>query len=173
MPSPPPWVSDSDMHHGTCATHVLWCMPGSLTSGFLWSRWQGKRSRHSRRMRNPQFYVSGKRPMPNQLEALPPPHSQYNPQRWSNCSLALTHRYNLWVSRECTYFNPGTNHWESRNPWTPRKQFSIKCVSTRTVVIEYTICLARRSMTTQSDIIPCWGSWIFKGNIILMQVTVN
>ena len=36
---------------------------GSLTSGFLWSRWRGKRSRHSRRMRNPQFHVSGKRPM--------------------------------------------------------------------------------------------------------------
>ena len=36
--------------------HVPWCMPGSLTSGFLWSRWRGKRSRHSRRMRNPQFY---------------------------------------------------------------------------------------------------------------------
>ena len=26
-------------------------------------RWQGKRSRHSRRMHNTQFYVSGKRPM--------------------------------------------------------------------------------------------------------------
>ena len=26
-------------------------------------RWRGKRSRHSRRMRNPQFYVSGKKPM--------------------------------------------------------------------------------------------------------------
>ena len=26
-------------------------------------RWRWKRSRHSRRMRNPQFYVSGKRPM--------------------------------------------------------------------------------------------------------------
>ena len=26
-------------------------------------RWRGKRSRHSRRMRNPQFYVSGTRPM--------------------------------------------------------------------------------------------------------------
>ena len=26
-------------------------------------RWRGKRSRHSRRMHNPQFYVSGKRPM--------------------------------------------------------------------------------------------------------------
>ena len=30
--SPPPRVSDSDMHHGTCVTHVPWCMPGSLTS---------------------------------------------------------------------------------------------------------------------------------------------
>ena len=28
---------------------------------FLWSRWRRKRSRHSRCMRNPQFYVSGKR----------------------------------------------------------------------------------------------------------------
>ena len=61
--SPPPWVSDPDMLHGTCVTHVLWCMPGTLTSGFLWSRWRGKRSRHSRRMRNPQFYVSGKKLM--------------------------------------------------------------------------------------------------------------
>ena len=24
-------VSDPDMHHGTCVTHVPWCMPGSLT----------------------------------------------------------------------------------------------------------------------------------------------
>ena len=45
--SPPPRVSDLDMHHG----------------GFLWSRWRGKRSWHSRCMRNPQFCVSGKRPM--------------------------------------------------------------------------------------------------------------
>ena len=61
--SPPPWVSDSDMHHDTCMTHLPWCMPGSLTSGFLWSRWRGKRPRHSRRIRNPQFYVSGEKPM--------------------------------------------------------------------------------------------------------------
>ena len=59
----PPWVSDPDMHHGTCVKHVPWCMPGSLTSGFLWNRWRGKRSRHSQRMRNPQFCVSGKRPI--------------------------------------------------------------------------------------------------------------
>ena len=35
----------------------------SLTSGFLWSRWQGRRFPHSRHMRNPKFYVSDKRPM--------------------------------------------------------------------------------------------------------------
>ena len=40
--SPLPWVSDPDMHHGTCVTHVPWCMPGSLTSGFLWSWWRKK-----------------------------------------------------------------------------------------------------------------------------------
>ena len=61
---PPPRVSDPDMHHGTGVTHVPWCMPGSLTNGFHWSRWRGKHSRHSRRMHNPQLYVSGKRPMP-------------------------------------------------------------------------------------------------------------
>ena len=58
--SPPPGVSNPDMHNGTCVT---WCMPGSLTIGFPWSRRRGKRSRHSRRMRNPQYHVSGKRPM--------------------------------------------------------------------------------------------------------------
>ena len=60
--SPPPQVSDPDIHHGTCVTHVPWCMQGSLTSGFLWSRRRGK---HYRRMHNPQFCVSVKRPMPH------------------------------------------------------------------------------------------------------------
>ena len=58
--SPPPRFGDPDMHHGSCVTHELWSMPGSLTNGFFWSRLRGKRSR---RMRNPQFYVFGKRPM--------------------------------------------------------------------------------------------------------------
>ena len=56
-------VSDPDMHLDTCVTHMPWRLPRSLTSGFIWSRWRGKRSRHSRRMRNPQFFVSGKRPI--------------------------------------------------------------------------------------------------------------
>ena len=28
-----PLFSDPGMHHGTCVTHVPWCMPGSLTCG--------------------------------------------------------------------------------------------------------------------------------------------
>ena len=38
-PPPPHWlqrmllVSDPDMHHGTCVSHVPWCMSGSLTHG--------------------------------------------------------------------------------------------------------------------------------------------
>ena len=63
--SPQPRVSDPDMHHGTCVTHVPGCMPGSLTSDFIWIQWRGNRSWHSLRMRNTQFYVSGKRPMAN------------------------------------------------------------------------------------------------------------
>ena len=60
---PPPRASDPDMHRGTCVTHVPWCMPGSLTSPFLWSWWRWKRSRHSQCMRNVEFFVSGKKPI--------------------------------------------------------------------------------------------------------------
>ena len=58
-------VSDPDMHHGTCVTHVPWCMSGSLNRGG-----GGKGSRHSRRMRNSQFYVSGKRPIAEVIQVM-------------------------------------------------------------------------------------------------------
>ena len=61
-----PRDSDPDMHHDMCVAHVPWCMPGSLTSGFLWSRWRRKRSRHSPPMHNPKFYASGERSMGNE-----------------------------------------------------------------------------------------------------------
>ena len=61
--SPPRQISDPEMRLGTCVMHVPLCMPESIISGIPRSRWQGKRSRHSRRMRNPQFYVSSKRPI--------------------------------------------------------------------------------------------------------------
>ena len=44
----------------TCVMNVPWCMPGWLTSGFLLNRRRGKRSRHSRNMRNQLFYVASK-----------------------------------------------------------------------------------------------------------------
>ena len=61
--SPPTRVSDPDMHHGTCVTHVPRCIPAWLTSGFLWSRWRRETFPAFPRMRNLQVYVSGKRPM--------------------------------------------------------------------------------------------------------------
>ena len=35
-------VIDPDIHHGTCVTHVPWCMPWSLNRDFFWIRWRGK-----------------------------------------------------------------------------------------------------------------------------------
>ena len=46
-----PLVSDPSMHYGTCVTHGPWFMS------------REKRSGHSLQMRNPQFYVFGKRPI--------------------------------------------------------------------------------------------------------------
>ena len=62
---PPPQVSDTDMHHGTCVKHVTWCMPGSLTSGFFFQVGGGENipGIPGACMRNPQFYDSGKRPI--------------------------------------------------------------------------------------------------------------
>ena len=57
------WLSDPDMHHGTYVTHVPWCMPGSLTSSFIWSRRCGETFPAFLAHAQPTFYVSGKRPM--------------------------------------------------------------------------------------------------------------
>ena len=65
--SPPPRVSDPGMHHGTCVTHVTWCLPGSLTCGFLWSRWR----ENVPGIPGAQFCVSGKRPIPLLLTSNP------------------------------------------------------------------------------------------------------
>ena len=62
--SPSPQVSDHDMHHGTCVTHVLWCMPGSLTSGFLWWRENSGEKNIPGACATRFFFVSGKRPIP-------------------------------------------------------------------------------------------------------------
>ena len=43
------------------------------TSGFLWSQWRGKRSRHSKCMNTPHFYVSSKRPTAWRYHGFPAP----------------------------------------------------------------------------------------------------
>ena len=51
--------------------HTPRCMPGSLTSGFLWSRCWGYHSQHSWRMRNPQFTYLVRGPWYTLLSDLP------------------------------------------------------------------------------------------------------
>ena len=59
------WRERFPRHRGLAIpTCITWCIPGSLTNGFHWSRWRGKRSRLSRRMHN------FKRPMLKQLHVV-------------------------------------------------------------------------------------------------------
>ena len=105
---PPPQVCDPDMHHDTCVTHVPWCMTGSLIGGFLWSRQRGKRSRHSRHMRNPQFYVSCKRPMAFIRRVLTGLHITCAHTTWKNnspASLSLGEHSNKELSGDCWKFD--------------------------------------------------------------------
>ena len=53
--------------HGTCVTHVLWCMMRSLTSGSFEVGSGEKRFRHSRCKHNSKFYVSDKKAMATHL----------------------------------------------------------------------------------------------------------
>ena len=68
-----PIVSDPGMHHGTCVTHVPWCMSGSLTCG------DGETFPAFPAHAHPQFYVSGKRPMAST--------NNYNPHKTINFSI--------------------------------------------------------------------------------------
>ena len=103
-----PLVSDPGMRRGTCVTHVPWCMSGSLTRGDR----RGIRSRHSRRMRNPQFYVSGNymTESPALLISCFVPTCRriyrrksvlYASQIWWNCSLRGFSEGLLWTLGNC------------------------------------------------------------------------
>ena len=65
-----------------------WCIAGSLISGLFWSRWRGKHSRYYRRMRNPQFYVSVKRPI----------MTRYHLQGCNDCAHLWAMGRLLWIS---------------------------------------------------------------------------
>ena len=122
--SPPPRVSDPDIHHGTCVTHVPWCMLVSLTSGFRWSRWRERRSRHSRRMRTRNFTYLVRGPCRNQSHPAMPSvplnirsRLKYNPRpstRGSHCRIigdiydilvnVLSKQGLSWLWRQDTFF---------------------------------------------------------------------
>ena len=64
-----PLVSDPHVRHTRAVMHV----------GIANPHWRGKRSRYSRRIRNPQFYVSGKRPFGRKVASrLGHRHSKYS-----------------------------------------------------------------------------------------------
>ena len=80
----PSRVSDPDMHHGTWATHVPWCMSGSLNSGFPWSRLAGKTFPAFPVHAKLAAFVSGKRPIEKNL--LNQTRIQYRPHALSHLS---------------------------------------------------------------------------------------
>ena len=66
--SPPPTSKETASQRSRHASRHVRHARAVMHVGITNPRWRGKRSRHSRRMRNPQFYVSGKRPMGQWLE---------------------------------------------------------------------------------------------------------
>ena len=73
------WHASRHVRHARALMHV----------GIANPRWRGKRSRHSRRMRKSQFYVSGKRPRDDAmtthnmyLRVVAIPNGHINPQKF-------------------------------------------------------------------------------------------
>ena len=107
--SPPPWVSDPDMHHGTCVTLVPKCMPGSLTCGFLWGR--GKTFPVFLAHGNPQFYVSGKKSIETAKSYRV--YTLFHKQRKTFPKLPLNSKClfrkpSVWLTKICKHYNDVT-----------------------------------------------------------------
>ena len=85
----------------TCITVRAWrTLSGSLTSAFRWSRWRGKRSRHTRCMPNPHVYVSGKRHIPKHVCRSPASSKDHVEQwLWSRLSCGYTCQIWMWFKR--------------------------------------------------------------------------
>ena len=122
--SPSPQVSDPDMHYGTCLTHVPWCMPGSLTRSFLWSQWRG--GKRSRRMRNPKFHISGKRPMHNSCDI------QHLPSDITSCR-GIMLNVDTWYIDFLNYSQIWQYVWESFSKTACRTFVKYYCYQTNNV----------------------------------------
>ena len=69
---PPPTSKETAGQRSRHASRLVRDARAVMHVGIANPRWRGKRSRHFRRMRNPQFYVTGKRPMGEWLARWPP-----------------------------------------------------------------------------------------------------
>ena len=132
-----PLVNDPSMHHGTCVTHVQWCMLGSLTRGggemfpaFLahvthvfcpHCLYSVGNKITTTTMRNPQFYVSGKRP-----NGVYDTHVQLAEPRSPSASCSATSKQNnipkmapISSGHDCCLFTAAvcTNTWEKTQQW--------------------------------------------------------
>ena len=101
--SPPPRISDPDMHHGTCVTRVPWWMhAGVANRRFPLKSVSGKTFPAFPAMHNPQFYASGKSPISSAtfpfhknysgryIETYPLPYNlEYWQTRATNCALVI------------------------------------------------------------------------------------
>ena len=85
--SPPPTSKENASKRSQHASRHVRHARAVMHVGIANPRWRGKCSRHSRRMRNTQFYVSGKRPMvilqkrslhPTRLSAVGSRHPLYH-----------------------------------------------------------------------------------------------
>ena len=123
-----PLVSNPDMHHGTCVTRTS--RHGrharvEMHVGVANPRCRGKRSRRSRRMRNPQFYVSGKRPMQDEWALILSEISATCATSLLNTNVFSCFWYNLHdkgsylpVMNQCWFIQWVRIVWNDMNPYT-------------------------------------------------------
>ena len=88
--SPPPISKETASYRSRHTSRHVCHARAVMHVGIANPRWRGKWSRHPRRMRNPQFYVSGKRPMA----------TNYYMNRWRvntgiKCKWSVTR--NVWI----------------------------------------------------------------------------
>ena len=116
--SPPPTSKETASQRSRHASRHVRHARVVMHVGIAHSRWRGKRSRHSRRMRNPQFYVSGKRPMAESSrigfcpECMLCPHLSISvtPLPLHHLLYILNTEYRIFIVNR----NPDIDHWYSR-----------------------------------------------------------
>ena len=94
-----PRVSDSGMHHGTCVTHVPWCMSGSITLQLIW--WSG----------TPSFKFQGFYDRVQRSDPMPPFTIQTLPYGYRNTRYKLK---TAWRWSQFYNVNPYTNTMSSK-----------------------------------------------------------